>query len=237
MNLKFSKMKTPILTLLALMLLFAACQKDPFEANSGIFTDERDGREYKWIKIGDQIWMAENLAYVPYVCAPDSQCGIWVYGYDDEGSYGSMLNTYGALYDWETAMDVCPEGWHLPSDEEWMELERYLGMEERELDILACRGVEKNVWGKLVSVNDIHWDQSLTRTNETGFTALPGGERYINYSKNEFHFQSININTTFWTSSEFDDKFAFSRTLVNGGCIDRMLKLKNAGFSIRCIKN
>ena len=78
MNLKFSKMKTPILTLFALMLLFTACEKDPFEASSGTFTDERDGRAYKWVKIGDQIWMVENLAYVPYVCAPDSQCGIWI---------------------------------------------------------------------------------------------------------------------------------------------------------------
>jgi hypothetical protein len=72
MNSEFFKLKSNLLAVFALILLFAACEKDPFEANSGTFTDERDGREYKWVKIGDQIWMAENLAYVPYVCAPDS---------------------------------------------------------------------------------------------------------------------------------------------------------------------
>ena len=172
-------MKTPILALFVLTLLFAACEKDPFEASSGTFTDERDGQEYKWVKIGDQIWMAENLAYVPYVCAPDSQCGIWIYGYNGEGSYGTNYHTYGCLYDWETAQTACPEGWHLPSDEEWMELERFLGMEERELDIFACRGLEKNIGGSLATSDNNYWSEDFIRTNETGFTALPGGERNI----------------------------------------------------------
>ena len=237
MNLKFSKIKTPFLTLLTFMLLFAACEKDPFEASSGTFTDERDGRAYKWVKIGDQIWMAENLAYVPYVCALESQCGIWIYGYDGEGSYGTNYHTYGALYDWETAMEVCPEGWHLPSDEEWMELERYLGMKEKEIDLRACRGSDVNIGGKLAATGNNYWSESFVRTNETGFTALPGGERNIWNVEDMFHFKSINSISTFWTSSDFDEKHAINRTIVNGGCIDRMIEFKNAGFSIRCIKN
>lgn len=237
MNLKLSKMKTPILTLLTFLLLFAACEKDPFEASSGTFTDERDGREYKWVKIGDQIWMAENLAYVPYVCAPDSQCGIWIYGYNGEGSYGTNYHTYGALYDWETAMEVCPEGWHLPSDEEWMELERYLGMKEKEIDLWACRGSDVNIGGKLAATGNNYWSESFVKTNETGFTALPGGERNIWNVEDMFHFKSINSISTFWTSSDFDEKHAINRTIVNGDCIDRMIEFKNAGFSIRCIKN
>ncbi|MBW6533657.1 MAG: hypothetical protein K0B11_01480 [Mariniphaga sp.] len=186
-------MKTPILTLLTFLLLFAACEKDPFEASSGTFTDERDGREYKWVKIGDQIWMAENLAYVPYVCAPDSQCGIWIYGYNGEGSYGTNYHTYGALYDWETAMEVCPEGWHLPSDEEWMELERFLGIPEDELyDENVDRGEGVNAAGKLVAGSQL-WDEKINySTNETGFSAKPGGMRV-----SDGWFRSINDGSYF----------------------------------------
>ena len=234
MNLKFFKMKTPVLTLLAFMLFFAACEKDPFEANSGTFTDERDGREYKWVKIGDQIWMAENLAYVPYVCAPDSQCGIWIYGYDGEGSYGTNYHTYGALYDWETAMEVCPEGWHLPSDQEWMELERYLGMKENQLDgIGIIRGVDANVGGKLKEIGNTHWNgHNESSTNETGFTALPGGLLY------EKKFAAKGSSAYFWTSSTFSiESYAFSRKLSIGQDIYRDSNKKSLGFSIRCIKN
>lgn len=235
MNLKLSKMKTSILTLLALMLLFAACQKDPFEANSGTFTDERDGREYKWVKIGDQVWMAENLAYVPYVCAPDSQCGIWIYGYDGEGSYGSMLNTYGALYDWETAMDVCPEGWHLPSDEEWMELERFLGMEEDELDRTGIiRGQEANVGGKLKESGLTYWKEpNEGATNETGFAALPSGILLDDKS-----FSSLKSAAYLWSSTSNENNTAFCRMLhYYGENVTRKKISKISGLSVRCIKN
>ena len=233
MNLKFFKIKTPVLTLFALMLFFAACEKDPFEANSGTFTDERDGREYKWVKIGDQIWMAENLAYVPYVCAPDSQCGIWIYGYDGEGSYGTNYHTYGALYDWETAMEVCPEGWHLPSDQEWMELERFLGMEEDQLDRTGIiRGAEANVGGKLKEIGNAHWNgYNEWSTNETGFSALPGGLLY------EKRFAAKGGSAYFWTSSSSKANYAFSRMLsVGGQDIYRDNDKKSLGYSVRCVK-
>ncbi len=86
-----------------------------FTEDAGIFTDHRDGKCYKWIKIGSQIWMAENLNYL-------SSSGSWCY--DD---LISNCNIYGRLYDWETAMTACPIGWHLPSSEEWESLTLYLG--------------------------------------------------------------------------------------------------------------
>jgi len=232
MNLKFFKMK-PVLTLLTFMLLFAACEKDPFEANSGTFTDERDGREYKWVKIGDQIWMAENLAYVPYVCAPDSQCGIWIYGYDGEGSYGTNYHTYGALYDWETAMEVCPEGWHLPSDEEWMELERFLGMKEDELyreNVL--RGKEANVAGKLGAGSELWYEKNDISTNETDFSAKPGGMRV-----SDGWFHSINETAYFWTSSNNKNNYEVTHRTIGSSGVIRFFLLKEQGLSVRCIKD
>ncbi len=228
-------MKTPILTLLTLMLLFAACEKDPFEASSGTFTDERDGREYKWVKIGDQIWMAENLAYVPYVCAPDSQCGIWVYDYYGKGSFYENYTIYGCLYDWETAQTACPEGWHLPSDEEWMELERFLGMEEDQLDRIGIiRGAEANVGGKLKKTGLLFWEEpNEGATNEIGFSALPGGCRSTNY-----RFGSLHNIGYFWTSTISDNSYSIYRSVNHWGKdFDRAYRVKDTGLSVRCIKN
>ena len=116
------------------------------------FTDPRDGRTYKTVKIGKQVWMAENLAF------------------DYKGSfcYDNKLENadkYGLLYNWETAMKVAPPGWHLPSNEEWTELADYLGGNDK-------------AGKKLKAVNA--WNNDST--NEVGFTALPGGRRYTDGS-------------------------------------------------------
>ncbi len=180
--------------------------------------------------------MAENLAYLPVQpCAPDSQCGVWVYGYEGEGSYGTNYFTYGCLYDWETAQKVCPDGWHLPSDKEWMELERFLGMKEIELDRYSCRGLNENIATKLILNEQNLWAEQYSYNNETGFSSLPGGERNIWYTESEFHYKGINYFASFWTSTVENDKDAINRTVSS--CIDRMPKLKKAGFAVRCIKN
>lgn len=222
-----------ITTILLAFLIFQSCKKDPFDANSGSFTDKRDGHVYEWVKIGDQIWMAENLAYAPYVCAPDSQCGIWVYGYSGIGAYGENYFTYGCLYDWETANKVCPEGWHLPSDEEWMEMENFLGMDNAELDDTDLfRGQEANIGGKLKEIGNSHWKiPNYGATNETGFSALPGGGKYNNF------LSKIEAGC-FWTSTKDNSNSAVTRVYSSdhGGSSRYNHKLE-FGLSIRCIKD
>ncbi len=228
----------PLSQLFTYFLLFfcavlQSCSEDPFDADSGTFTDKRDGNVYQWVKIGDQIWMAENLAYIPYVCAPDSQCGIWVYDYYGEGPYGTNYQTYGCLYDWETAMEVCPEGWHLPSDEEWMELERFLGMEEHELTRKDIpRGDNANVGGKLKHTNNSLWKEpNLGATNEIGFGILPAGDVFG-------QFLDLHESACFWTSSSIDSGNAYNRIFhyQYKGCF-RNPWAKTYGLSIRCIKD
>lgn len=215
-------------------LFISGCEKDPFNADSGTFTDKRDGNEYKWVKIGEQIWMAENLAYLPVApCAPNSQCGVLVYGYEGEGSYGTNYSIYGCLYDWETAQKVCPEGWHLPSDEEWMELEQFLGMPLKELDRSGFRGEEKNIGGMLKETGFDYWNSPNTgATNEVSFCARAGGLYHERFS----YFKDIG---SYWTNSKIPgEELAFGRALYsNYKGIMRSIGSLNDYYSIRCIKN
>jgi len=87
-------------------------------SSKNTFTDPRDGKVYKTCKIGTQTWMAENLAF-------KANSGCWAYD-NDEGNVAK----YGYLYDWATAMQVAPAGWHLPTDEEWQTLIDELGGSE-----------------------------------------------------------------------------------------------------------
>ena len=118
----------------------------------GTFTDSRNGKSYKTVKIGTQTWFAENLNYV----VGNSACY--------EGN-SSNCATYGRLYDWETALTACPAGWHLPSDAEWTTLTDYVG------------GVS-TAGGKLKSTSG--WYNNGNGTDDFGFSALPGGSGYGN---------------------------------------------------------
>lgn len=221
--------------LLLFLILLGGCDKDQFDENKGTFTDKRDGQEYKWVKIGAQIWMAENLAYIPNICGPDSDCGIYVYNYGGEGSFGTVYSVYGVLYNWETAMNVCPEGWHLPSDEEWMELELFLGMEFDELDHPNGSGTVANIGGKLKDAESGLWEEpNEGATNETGFSALPAG--YLNASNKRF--SGLNSTAVFWTASENELHRAMNRMYsrhANGRV--RSSRSKLYGYSVRCIKD
>jgi PKD repeat protein len=113
------------------------------------FRDYRDGHVYRWVTIGNQVWMAENLAYLPDINPPEDYSPTiplnYVYDYydynTDEAKALSNYSTYGVLYNWTAAMNgssassanpsgvqgICPEGWHLPSDDEWFDLIFYVG--------------------------------------------------------------------------------------------------------------
>ena len=134
-------------------------KKTPEGNPTGTFIDNRDGKIYKWVKIGDQTWMAENFAYMPYICSPETECGIWVQGYSgnnvDEAKKTTDYLKYGCLYDWYTANTLAPDGWHLPNDEEWSKLINFLG-------------------GSLIAGDKLRINGIGDATNESGFSVLPG---------------------------------------------------------------
>jgi len=194
------------------------------DAIGGYFTDKRDNNRYKYVKIGNQIWMAENLAYKP------SSGNYWAYNNDD-----SYIATYGYLYDWNTAMNgagssatnpsnvqgICPEGWHLPSDAEWTQLTDYLGGE----DVAG---------GKLKEAGHDHWQSpNAGANNVSGFTALPGG-----YRNSDGSFYYIGYKGYWWSATENGASNAWYRYLLYGDSyVYRYYNFKSLGYSVRCVKN
>ncbi|MCF8380150.1 MAG: hypothetical protein K9H49_11270 [Bacteroidales bacterium] len=212
---------------------------------NGTLIDSRDGNIYNSVKIGDQTWMAENLAYLPSVSpsAKGSETKTYYYVFDYQGTNVSEAKltrnyqTYGVLYNWPAAMNseasstsnpsgvqgVCPTGWHLPSDAEWTELTDFLGGE-------SVAG------GKLKETGTAHWfTPNEGVTNETDFSALPGGYRYI-YGIS----YSINQQGFWWSASKGNPDDAWTRYLgteESSSAIFKDVFNKSAGFSVRCIKD
>lgn len=176
--------------------------------NNCFFIDKRDNKKYKNVIIGSQTWMAENLRFK----ANNGCCA-----YDNNES---NANIFGYLYDWETAKKVCPAGWHLSSNTEWKILITYLGG----VNIAA---------GKLKEADITHWQSpNYGTTNETGFSALPGG------CSSNGAFKHIGAYGYWWSSSEYNTSNAWG---VSMGYDDsKILKLPNSEtsyFSVRCVKD
>jgi len=189
------------------------------------FTDARDEKNYKWVQIGNQTWMAENLNY-------NTSGASWCYN-------GKEVNckTYGMLYDWESARTACPDGWHLPSEEEWDILIEFIGG-------------KKLAGGKLKEAGSIHWAApNQGATNEFGFNAVPGGLREVSTSLNltglpvggrsqAERFKGQSKEACFWTSDKAAGHGAWYIELRNDEekiyhtSGDRM-----SGISVRCLKN
>ena len=236
-------MKTSIRILMALLIaLMSGCNKDPFfTGDSGTFKDSRDKNEYQWIKIGSQIWMAENLAYLPTVyplgITSQTEAQYYVAGYDgssvSEAKAHSNFNTYGVLYNWEAAKKACPAGWHLPTDEEWQVLEKSLGMTEVEAGDTGFRG-SGSVGGKLKETGTAHWaSPNAGANNSSEFSALPGGARGFDGQMYDFGYLAY-----FWTSTIYGTEYAWDRMLEydNDG-IRRGYFFPVGGFSVRCVKD
>ncbi|SDD19418.1 FISUMP domain-containing protein [Williamwhitmania taraxaci] len=181
----------------------------PTITQGNTFTDSRDGNVYHTVTIGSQVWMVENLKYLPSVVGSGTGSTTtpyyYVYGYNGtvvaDAKATANYAIYGVLYNWPAAMNgaasstvnpsgvqgVCPTGWHLPSDAEWTQLTTFLGGE-------SVAG------GKLKEIGTTHWASPNTGAdNSSGFTALPGG--YRNYGGS---FYYIGYGGYWWSATEYD---------------------------------
>ncbi len=199
----------------------------PFVCGDTIL-DIRDGHHYSTLQIGDQCWMKENLNYETGTS--------WCYG---NNSYN--CTTYGRLYTWATVMNceassntipsgvqgICPEGWHLPSDAEWCIVTTYI---DSTVDC-SWTGYNGTDGGDKMKTT-YGWSSGGNGTNESGFSALPGG------CLGAYHFDDLLTFAYFWSSTEDYPGYAWSIKLSYGlPTIGRYFNPKVRGYSVRCIKD
>jgi uncharacterized protein (TIGR02145 family) len=213
-----------------------------------------DGNSYATVQIGEQIWMAENLKTTRYSngTALVDGTGITNISGDYTTKYWFVYadnpankNLYGLLYTWAAVMNgasssdanpsgvqgVCPAGWHVPSDEEWKQLEIYLGMSASEVDNEGWRGTDEG--GKLKEIGTTFWSSPNTgATNKSGFTALAGGHR-----TNANTFVNMGTSACFWSTTALDSQGWTRFLFYNNAGIYRSNYAKNFGHAVRCIKD
>ena len=208
-----------------------------------------DGNIYEIIKIGNQVWMAENLKVTHYRNGdpiPNLKSG-WNWKRTKKGAFCYYDNSdkngkiFGALYNWyavEDSRNIAPDGWHIPTDGEWNQLEIHLGMSQAEADEVQFRGTNE---GSKLAGNASLWlfDGALkdeTEFGTSGFTALPGGSRL--YESGDFG--GMGEISTFWTSTYFDHvwesahyRLIFYADTRSRGEANQM----GMGLSVRCVKD
>jgi uncharacterized protein (TIGR02145 family) len=228
--------KIPVFALVLLAFASSCTKETLMEEKSagliyGTMTDQ-ESNTYKTIRIGDQVWMAENLRTTiysdgtPIPNVTDDQ----KFHFLSTGAFCNYNNdpengkTYGRLYNWHavgSSHKLAPEGWHVPTEKDWEQLAKYLGG-------------EKVAGGKLKETGTTHWNaQNIGATNTFGFNALPGGTRA---EDGEFSF----LGTTgyWWSSTEGNQRSALLRGTGNT-VTTLMLQYyyKEYGFSVRLIKD
>ena len=219
-----------------------------------------DGNFYKGIKIGNQIWMAEDLRVTHYPNGDpipnitdntdwenlgynntdDAYC---FYNNNSNSDYGALYTYAAAIGDnWtrdnsstngEGGQGVCPDGWHLPTDAEWKTLEMYLGMSQTDADNTGWRGTDEG--GKMKEIGTTHWNSPNTGAdNSSGFSALPGGYRY-GYDGT---FSHLGYRGSWWSATEHGSDLAYNRRLYYANAeVYRFYYSKSNGFSVRCVRD
>ena len=212
----------------------------------GQMLSDVDGNTYKTVYIGSQLWMAENLKVTKYndgtvipnitdntqwsnLINDNTQwsnltSGAWAYYNNDAANnakYGKLYNWFAVSPTTNGTKNVCPTGWHVPTDAEWSVLTDYLG--------------GANVaGGKMKEVGTTNWNSPNTgATNTSLFSALPGG-----YRMESGYYVYIGSYGYWWSSSEINTLHAWNRSLLNEvGITSRNNFLKNFGFSVRCLRD
>ena len=233
---------------------YGAAYKFTTEEESNTVRDY-DGNVYQTVQIGDQVWMAENIRTTHYAdgwaIAHKPGTSEWAALGSSDRAYcwydNSTANRdiYGGLYTWAAAVrstgssanpsgiqGVCPDGWHIPSDAEWKQLEMYLGMSSSEADKTGRR--IGGIGGKLKEEGTSHWSSPNTgASNSSLFNALPGGYRNIDGASDR-----LGEMACFWSSTESSGAYSYDRKLYNTSeDIWRDVWYKYNGFSVRCVKD
>lgn len=232
--------------IMILIVVSAYSQILPDYSIEGDPVTDIDGNVYKTVVMGNQIWMKENLNVKTFsngdkipTITPDTldlsdlENPIYQFAYKSDES---IADIYGRFYTWYTVVDsrnVCPTGWHVPSDEEFCELENFVeANSDVDCNLMDHRG--KNQGGYLKAAGFVHWIYPNTGAdNRYGFTVLPAGIRYFNG-----FFDGITHYAYFWTTTEFDEDRARTRRFYyNERDVSRGEYYKRSSLSVRCVKD
>ena len=230
------------MTALVVGVSFTGCQDEetPVRVIETSTVTDVDGNVYKTVKIGNQWWMAENLAVTRFndgtsieFCSVTSLDTVWSSA--TEATYTSFNDGLsGFLYNYtvvESEKNIAPEGWHVPTDEDWKLLESEIGMTSSETESLGWRGTIEAE--KLASQYSEGWSSEiLFGTDEFGFNAKPGGCRLFNGETN------MQADVAFWwTATTIGNEGWYRYIDANQTRIFRQHTYKGYGMSIRCVKN
>ncbi|MES1922578.1 hypothetical protein MHBO_004093 [Bonamia ostreae] len=227
--------------------------------------DEKDGREYKVVEIGNRVWMAENYAFLgdddEYwgMLSPRDKSHVssyspfvYVYEYDgsdiEEAKKLEHYKTYGAFYNYEAAVSLAPKGWHLPTLEDWVDLQQSIGMSKEEIDAYGGYLDRGNVAGKLKEPGTWthRWGTVPANCEEgannlSGFSALATGEGIIYDSYPEVPgWSMVGGVCNYWsTQQDPSDDCKVCKYKLIGYCdfISRCFESKNLAFSVRYVKD
>jgi uncharacterized protein (TIGR02145 family) len=189
---------------------------------------DNNGREYETVKIGNQVWMAENLNY-------PTENESWCYDENPEN-----CEKFGRLYTWEAAINVCPDGWHLPSAEDWNQLTKYLiensyNFDESKVENKIAKSLADNTMWKN-SIKNGAIGNNLEKNNRSKFSALPGGYRY--YDGNYYNIGNLGF---WWSSTDFPHTEIWYKYLYflsyDNVYFGIDMPTKWIGASVRCIKD
>jgi len=222
------------------------CEKDEKKLlpvpETGTMTDI-EGNIYRTVKIGGQWWMAENLKVRKYADGSSiplvgSDKNDWVNANSAYCAYDNSNGATGLLYNWNAVsaqQQLAPDGWRIPSDEDWKHLEESLGMNNVTTDIMGWRGEDVGDKLKIEGITGWQYYDNVWATNESGFSAEGSSCRLFN---GDFGSPGLKYNGFWWTSTSHNADQAFYRHLdYKESGVFRYHGLKKYGFSIRCIKN
>lgn len=232
--------------LLCFAFLFAGCSDDldpvvPLETSSVV---DHEGNVYQTVKIGNQWWMAEDLKVTSFRSglSIDEVVENEAWANTDEPAYTTFQNqdvalVPGILYNYHVVNsneEIAPEGWHIPSDAEWKELEQFLGMSASQQDEVNWRGTDQGDKLKVAATEGWLFYEEVWANNESGFSAFGGSSRFF---QGPFGVPGLKGSGFWWTSTD-EQGYGWYRYLdYKKSGIFRHFGHPNYGFSIRCVKD
>ena len=234
------KIYSYVIVLISIIFLFS-CENSTKSKKEFDTIIDIDGNEYEVIKIGEQYWMAENLRVTRYKNGVEipkvTNNNIWynlssgAYSiYENDSSYA---NIYGYLYNWyavNNENNIAPEGWHVPTNEDWEELANYIS--DSNGGYSMYNQYSWNNIGKHLKSN-FGWKYGSVGTDDYGFTSLPAG-----YLEEQGYYGALGFVTYFWSSDESTTDNSWFRSVnFHDDIFECYWRDKNWGFSVRCIKD